>query len=726
MPIPNAHEKSGSYQVVWGPQRFRLSIGWKTLIAFALVVFLPMIGLTVLSESALLKVVQHNAANTLAASLHSAQRAYSDRAGMVSAVLAHTAAIPGAQEAMRTRDNGRLVDLLQQHAGQLPFADAWLAIDTKGNVIARRNGSGGDSVTLNRVLAHVVHTGEAVSSTEILPRDIFLRENLERHLRLERMVMAQVVAVPVLSNREVVGVLAGIVLLNGYEWLPNLIHDDLSADARLFGVIVQESRVIAVAQRPGNFWSEGLLIPAEVNDAVLRGRTFSGRTVINDVSGFVRAAPIVNFQKQPIGALVVGARADRFQSFVRDNLMNIYLFVAMGGLASLVIAYFAHRDTVRPIRALAGAMAEFAGGNLNVRANLATKDEFEDLGRGFNQMADAIRDQQERVEKYNSLAKVLIATLNPRELLKNALDKVLGLTRSDLGAIYLFDASGERLEPFVTYGVDAQSLPPLKNGDGIPGHAAMERRTMVLEYIPENSYIRINTGLAYALPREVAAFPLIYKEKVLGVMLLGTFDRYRADELPLVEYLTNQIAITLDNALTHDKVERLSITDGLTGLFNRRHLNERMEQEFSKAARYDLDLSILVLDVDYFKKINDAYGHQIGDNALIAVAQTLRRSVRESDVVGRYGGEEFVVLLPHTGWEQARSVAEKVRLAVAGVKVEGMGEKGLTISIGAASYPAIKAGNLHELVREADAALYQAKEGGRNRVVMAGEQPAIE
>ncbi|MEW5944210.1 MAG: diguanylate cyclase [Pseudomonadota bacterium] len=721
MPTLNAPEKSGNYQVVWGPQRFRLSIGWKTLIAFALVVFLPMIGLTALSENALLKVVRQNAANALAVGLHSAQRAYSDRAATVSAVLAHTAAIPGTQEAMRTRDRSGLADLLQQHAAQLPFADSWLAIDAKGTVIARRNGSGGDYVTLNNVLSHVVRSREAVSSTEILPRDVFLRENQERYLRLDRAVMAQVVAVPVMNNREVAGVLAGLVLLNGYEWLPNLIHDGLSADPRLFGVIVQESRVIALAQRPGNFWSEGLLVPAEINDPVLKGRVFNGRAVINDATVFVRAEPILNFQKQPIGALAVGARADRVQSFVRDNLTNIYLFGAIGVLASLVIAYFAHRDTIRPIKALVGAMAEFAGGNLNVRTRLSTKDEFDDLGRGFNQMADAIQDQQERVEKYNSLAKVLITTLNPRELLKNALDKVLELTRSELGAIYLFDASGEYLEPFVTYGVDAQSLPPLKNGDGIPGHAAMERRTMVLEYIPENSYIRINTGLAYALPREVAAFPLIYKEKVLGVMLLGTFDRYRADELPLVEYLTNQIAITLDNALTHEKVERLSITDGLTGLFNRRHLSERMEQEFSKAVRYGLNLSLLVLDVDHFKKINDVFGHQVGDNALIAVAQTLRRSVRESDVAGRYGGEEFVVLLPHAGPDQARAVAEKIRLAVAGVRVEGIGDKGLTISIGVASYPAIKARNLHELVRGADAALYQAKEEGRDRVVMAGE-----
>lgn len=145
-----------------------------------------------------------------------------------------------------------------------------------------------------------------------------------------------------------------------------------------------------------------------------------------------------------------------------------------------------------------------------------------------------------------------------------------------------------------------------------------------------------------------------------------------------------------------------------------------MEVEFSKAMRYETELSILVLDVDFFKKINDDYGHQVGDRALISVAKTLRKSVRESDIVGRYGGEEFVVVLPHAGPEPAWTVAEKIRLAISEAKVEGM-DRALTISIGVACYPAVKAESLHELVRQADGALYQAKERGRNRVVVAGQ-----
>jgi diguanylate cyclase (GGDEF)-like protein len=531
--------------------------------------------------------------------------------------------------------------------------------------------------------------------------------------------MTSVVAVPVMKDGAVIGVLIGMVLLDGYDWLPNLIHDGSGDDARLFGALVQESRVVAASRRPGNFWAEGQLLPEEVNDLVLKGKPFSGQARINNEPCFVSAEPILNAQKRAIGSLVVGSKAGAIDAFIRGNMLTVYGFMVLGGFLSLVVAFFAHRDTIRPIRALVSAMDDFAAGRVEVRTEIVTKDEFDDLGKGFNRMAEAICVQQTRVEKYNSLAKLLITTLNPKELLKNALDKVLELTDSKLGVIYLVNEPGDVLTPFVTHGIDVAALPALNLGEGIAGFAAQERHSVVLEHIPENCYIRVDLGFAEALPNEVAAFPLMYKEKVLGVMLLGTFERYQAEELPLIEYLTNQIAITLDNALTHEKVERLSITDGLTGLYNRRFLGVRLEEEYSKAVRYGTQLSLLVMDVDFFKRVNDIFGHQVGDHALIAVAQILQQSARESDLVGRYGGEEFVVLLPHTDFDKALVVAEKIRLAVSEAPVEGMGERRLTISIGVAGFPDIKAATMEELVRKADEALYRAKEGGRNQVVKA-------
>lgn len=712
-------KKSSPYRVVWGAQRFRLSIGWKTLIAFFIVGFIPLIGVSMLVENILLGVAQKNVSSALNAGLQSAQHAHAGRLAMVNAILNHSASASIVKDAIAEKKKTPLAELLQDYASNVPFVDAWLAIDAKGNVIARRSGSGGDRVTLNHILPQVMSSGYAVTETETLSRDVFLRENPDRYQRLKGAVMASIVAVPVLKDGAVIGVLAGIVLLDGYDWLPNLIHDGSEEETRLFGAVAQESRIVSASRRPNNFLLEGQLLPAEVNDLVLKGRPFNGRTEIGGVPCFVRAEPILNAQKRVIGSLVAGSRASSIEAFIHSNMLTIYGFIALGWILSLLIAFLAYRDNVRPIRALVGAMDEFAAGHVDVRAEVLTKDEFEDLGKGFNRMADAICEQQDRAEKYNSLAKLLIATLNPRELLRNALDKMLDLTGSKLGVIYLMNEEGGTLEPFVTQGVDISSLQALKSGEGIPGRAAQELRSVVLGHVPEKCHIQMNVGFSIALPNEVAAYPLMYKEKVLGVMLLGTFEHYPVEEVPLAEYLANQIAIALDNALTHEKVERLSITDGLTGLFNRRFLSERLEDEFSKALRYEAPLSILIMDVDFFKRVNDAFGHLVGDNALITVAKILSQSVRDTDLVGRYGGEEFMVLLPHTDIEKALTVAEKIRLAVSKTSVPGMGEQRLTISIGAAGFPDMRVSSMQELVRKADEVLYRAKEGGRNQVVRA-------
>jgi diguanylate cyclase (GGDEF)-like protein len=183
--------------------------------------------------------------------------------------------------------------------------------------------------------------------------------------------------------------------------------------------------------------------------------------------------------------------------------------------------------------------------------------------------------------------------------------------------------------------------------------------------------------------------------------------------------MVNQIAVMLENALAHEQVERLSITDGLTGIYNRRYMNERLEEEFAKVQRYEAEMSVLLLDLDHFKQINDNFGHQVGDRTLVSVAECLNTMLRESDMLGRYGGEEFLVMLPHTNLTDATHTADKLRKAIGELQISGMGEKRVTVSIGVATFPNTGIDSLDALVRHADEALYKAKESGRNRVVTA-------
>jgi two-component system chemotaxis family response regulator WspR len=166
----------------------------------------------------------------------------------------------------------------------------------------------------------------------------------------------------------------------------------------------------------------------------------------------------------------------------------------------------------------------------------------------------------------------------------------------------------------------------------------------------------------------------------------------------------------------------LATIDGLTQLVNRRVIDLRLAEELKRSRRYKHPLGCILIDIDHFKTVNDAFGHPSGDRVLVEVGGAIREAVRSTDLVGRYGGEEFIVLLPETPTASARVVAERVRLAIAKRTSEKASEitPGVTASLGVATTE-LGAANERELVQHADQALYRAKREGRNRVVVAGD-----
>ncbi|MBZ4422730.1 diguanylate cyclase [Myxococcus sp. RHSTA-1-4] len=175
-------------------------------------------------------------------------------------------------------------------------------------------------------------------------------------------------------------------------------------------------------------------------------------------------------------------------------------------------------------------------------------------------------------------------------------------------------------------------------------------------------------------------------------------------------------------ARRREELLALSRTDALTGLFNRRYFEERLNEEFARSRRYGSPLSLVMLDIDHFKRINDTFGHPFGDQVLKAVAQTARARLREVDLLARYGGEELIAILPETGPEDALKVCERVREAIASLGLEQPSPDGpprevrLTASLGVATAPAAGLTSAEELLRAADVSLYAAKGAGRNRV----------
>lgn len=212
-----------------------------------------------------------------------------------------------------------------------------------------------------------------------------------------------------------------------------------------------------------------------------------------------------------------------------------------------------------------------------------------------------------------------------------------------------------------------------------------------------------------------AALPVLVQERIVGVLIL---HGAHADPGPLAEVLTDRFLSEMQRVKLYERVETLAITDGLTGVYVRRHLAERLEGEFERCRRFNLKLSFLMIDIDHFKRFNDERGHLVGDAVLKQVASTLRRNVREVDLVGRYGGEEFGVLLVETDESAAFLIAERIRRSISETVFKVYDEHlAVRVSIGCAtSSKVLSEPNL--LVEAADSALYQAKRQGRNRVCL--------
>jgi len=209
--------------------------------------------------------------------------------------------------------------------------------------------------------------------------------------------------------------------------------------------------------------------------------------------------------------------------------------------------------------------------------------------------------------------------------------------------------------------------------------------------------------------------------------VLGTFAVYhreprspQAGDIERIGFAVNLAALAIENRFSHDELERRAYSDYLTGLANRRYFLEKAENELARARRYGEELSILMLDVDHFKQVNDRYGHKVGDIVLQKLAEVCRSTLRDVDIIGRLGGEEFAVLLPKTGSVQAMEAAERLRTALAAAQVNQDNAISLhfTASLGVATFSKEDT-HFDSLLNRADKALYKAKNWGRNCVFKA-------
>jgi diguanylate cyclase (GGDEF)-like protein len=285
---------------------------------------------------------------------------------------------------------------------------------------------------------------------------------------------------------------------------------------------------------------------------------------------------------------------------------------------------------------------------------------------------------------------------------------LLSQDKQRIQAVYAIDL-GRRIQPAA-----------ISMGDGLSSRVIATGQSIYVEDLQMES-IQLSNMPHFGSPtavRSVLAVPMRLGKNIIGMLSTQSYHpkAFTDEDQNLLEMLASYAAIALENARLFHEVQQLAITDPLTQVFNRRHLFDLGQREFSRARRFHRPLSVIMLDIDFFKQLNDTYGHATGDAALQMLTQRILGIIRDVDVLGRYGGEEFVVILSETELGAAMVVAERIQKQVSETPfVCGRNEIWVTISVGVAMIGK-KTRDLNELIERADTAMYRAKRTGRNRV----------
>ncbi|NMB88665.1 MAG: diguanylate cyclase [Chloroflexi bacterium] len=441
----------------------------------------------------------------------------------------------------------------------------------------------------------------------------------------------------------------------------------------------------------------------------------------------------------------------------------IYLCLGLYAFLLVGVPLFYRVNLLEPIDRLLTGVHRLQAGELGATVKAQYRDEIGFLADGFNDMSRTLRAQNDDLHHYQENLEELVeqrtaelarvvkqletevekshrlqisesharqvaeslqtagavinSTLDLNTMLALILEQAHRVLSPDMAEILLYN--GDTLERAALLGQNGQSSRQiyLELDAHSPYRFILEERRML--YIPDTQGGHaMFQAPPYQNVRAWLGIPLLSSYRIGGILTIGSSrpQCFKPEDQHLAEAYGYQVAVALENARLFAEVERMAITDSLTGLSNRRRFFEMGEDEFQRASRLRRSLSVLFLDVDYFKMINDLHGHACGDESLIALANIIRQTMRRGDILARLGGEEFGVLMPDTGIEQTYSAAERLRQAICEDKIPlHNNDIHITVSIGVSEiHPGD--GHFSDLLARADRALYAAKDQGRNQV----------
>ena len=333
-----------------------------------------------------------------------------------------------------------------------------------------------------------------------------------------------------------------------------------------------------------------------------------------------------------------------------------------------------------------------------------------------------MKQNEERLQRYNRQLETLrqagleiSSELGLDALIWMIAPRAVELLNGTAMALYLHNSEKDILELAISLGDNQPEMEKfVQRGVGLAGRVWESSKSVLLE----DFHTGRTADLSKSYWGKVAGAPLIWGNEFLGVVFVFSDQNFYESDLKILELFGSHAAAAIRNARLHQELSQLAVTDSLTGIYNRRHFFEMAEKEFHQAVRYKRPFSVIMFDLDLFKKVNDTFGHARGDEILQMTVHRCAAQMRDADILGRYGGEEFVIALPETNAQDAVAMAERLRQELASRPVESESMPALvTASFGVATLMA-DAPDLMQLLNRADVALYHAKQAGRNQVIL--------
>lgn len=513
--------------------------------------------------------------------------------------------------------------------------------------------------------------------------------------------------------------------------------------------------------------SDTELTPPKISDLELE-EILTGRNIHRTLRSVLPRRQVIS--AVPLGTtdlilLSVDVPMTDLGGLVRTLATRSALTIALALLLGSYVFLRIIRKLMRPLQDLVHATSEVSQGNFNHRIGRIPADEFGTLAHSFNTMVgqlEALYDERvahqhklslaqgelkykglleqknREIERTNrelklhlkdlsallTLTQAMTSTLDQSTLFERMFQVLRDLTQCDRLVLLLYNPGNEELEIRKSFGIPSEFLEGIsfRLDEGITGVAA---RSQELVYVPDTSkdLRSLNYKGRGASQGSLACVPLVIKQRLVGILNLHKedLDAFSDQDLKLIQAIGNQAAISIENAQLYEKTRDLSNTDELTSLANRRYFQAILKREVDQARRYNTTFGLIMIDVDHFKQFNDTHGHLAGDMVLKRVASLLLQNTRGIDLVARFGGEEFIVLLPRTDEKGALSTAEKLRTCVQEEEIIGLdanhGSNRITLSLGIAIYPH-HSKDVFDLLNMADQALYRAKTTGRNRALV--------